>query len=161
MRKSVEWVINKYQKNLLVAAYSILKNKENAKDVVQDSFIKYYTLNKDYVDEEHIRAWLLRVTINRAKDVKKSFWHRFKTDDSISEKSNVTYVHNEEYGGLIDAVMELPEKYRVVIHLYYYEDLKIKEISSILRITETNVKVRLTRGREMLRIKLGEDWQND
>ena len=44
MRKSVEWVINKYQKNLLVAAYSILKNKENAKDVVQDSFIKYYTL---------------------------------------------------------------------------------------------------------------------
>lgn len=48
MRKSVEWVINKYQKNLLVAAYSILKNKENAKDVVQDSFIKYYTLNKDY-----------------------------------------------------------------------------------------------------------------
>lgn len=161
MRKSVEWAINKYQKNLLAAAYSILKNKENAKDVVQDSFIKYYTLNKDYVDEEHIRAWLLRVTINRAKDVKKSFWNRFKSDDSFSVRSNVTYVHNEEYSNLIDAVMELPEKYRVVIHLYYYEDLKIKEISSILRITETNVKVRLTRGREMLRIKLREDWQND
>ncbi len=62
---------------------------------------------------------------------------------------------------LFETVMKLPEKYRIVIHLFYYEDYTIHEIADILRITESNVKVRLSRGRGMLKEKLQEEWKDD
>ena len=64
--------------NLFVTAFQVCKNVEDAKDVVQDTFIAYYTSDLQYNDEQHIRAWLFRITVNKAKDVKKSFWHRNK-----------------------------------------------------------------------------------
>jgi DNA-directed RNA polymerase specialized sigma24 family protein len=78
MRLPVEWLIEEYQMNLFVTAFQVCKNVEDAKDVVQDTFIAYYTSDLQYNDEQHIRAWLFRITVNKAKDVKKSFWHRNK-----------------------------------------------------------------------------------
>jgi RNA polymerase sigma-70 factor (ECF subfamily) len=68
MRESVEWLVNKYQTNLFVTAFNICKNAEDAKDVVQDTFIAYHTSNQQFKDEQHIRAWLFRVAINKSKD---------------------------------------------------------------------------------------------
>ena len=62
---------------------------------------------------------------------------------------------------LFSEVMKLPEKYRIVIHLFYYEDYTIREIAKIMNVTESNVKVRLTRGRRLLRNVLKEEWEND
>ena len=73
MRLPVEWLIEGYQMNLFVTAFQVCKNVEDAKDVVQDTFIAYYTSDLQYNDEQHIRAWLFRITVNKAKDVKKSF----------------------------------------------------------------------------------------
>lgn len=68
---------------------------------------------------------------------------------------------SEESSELFEAVMDLPEKYRIVIHLFYYEDYSVNEIASILKLTQSNVKVRLSRGRLLLRNKLKEDWEYD
>ncbi len=149
MRQSLEELIECYQKSLYAAAFHICKNAEDANDVVQDTFVQYYTTKKQFHDEEHLKAWLLRVAINRAKDISRSFWRKNKIalDDYINE---IPFESREEYE-LFETVMKLPEKYRNVIHLYYYEDLSIKEIAGILRITEGNVKMRLSRGRSFLR----------
>lgn len=164
MRKPIEELINEYQKNIYVAAYSICGNAEDARDVVQDTFIRYYTSKKEFNDEQHLKAWLLRVAVNRAKDINRSFWHKIYTleNSEYDEYSCKTPVlENEEDSDLFDAVMALPYKYRVVIHLFYYEDMNISEIAGVLRISEANVKVRLTRGRKMLKDKLKEEWQDD
>ena len=62
---------------------------------------------------------------------------------------------------MFETVLSLPEKYRIVIHLYYYEDYSIREIAGVLKISESNVKVRLSRGRRLLRKTLKEDWEDD
>ncbi len=68
---------------------------------------------------------------------------------------------SEESGELFEAVLALPEKYRIVIHLFYYEEYAIREIAKVLRLSESNVKVRLSRGRSMLKDALKEAWEDD
>lgn len=99
--------------------------------------------------------------MNRAKDMNRSFWRRNTCGEYSEELENTPVFENEEESDLFDAVMELPEKYRIVIHLFYYEDMEIKEISKVLGISESNVKVRLSRGRKMLKDRLKEEWLDD
>ena len=148
MRQSLEELIEAYQKSLYAAAFNICRNTDDANDVVQDTFIQYYTTKKQFQDEEHLKAWLLRVAINRAKDISRSFWKKNRL--SIEDYADAVPFESREETGLFEAVMRLPEKYREVIHLYYYEDLSIKETARILRITEGSVKMRCSRGRSFL-----------
>ena len=149
MRQSLEELIEAYQKSLYAAAFNICRNTDDANDVVQDTFIQYYTTKKQFQDEEHLKAWLLRVAINRAKDISRSFWKKNRL--SIEDYADAVPFESREETGLFEAVMRLPEKYREVMHLHYYEDLSIKETARILRITEGSVKMRLSRGRSFLR----------
>ena len=159
MRKSLEWLINEYQVNMFVTAFNICKNVEDAKDVVQDTFIAYHTSNQQFKDEQHIRAWLFRVTVNKAKDAIKSFWHRNKM--SLEDYLETLPFESKEDSGLFEAVLNLPKKYRIVIHLFYYEEYNIREISQILHISESNTKTRLSRGRKLLKYVLMEEWEYD
>lgn len=159
MRESLEWLVNEYQTNLFVTAFNICKNVEDAKDVVQDTFIAYLTSNQQFNDEQHIRAWLFRVTINKAKDAIKSFWHRNKMP--LDDYLQTLPFESIEDSDLFEAVLKLPYKYRIVIHLYYYEDYNIREISQILHISESNTKTRLSRGRKLLKDVLMEEWEYD
>ena len=149
MRQSLEELIEAYQKSLYAAAFNICRNTDDANDVVQDTFIQYYTTKKQFQDEEHLKAWLLRVAVNRAKDITRSFWRRNKI--SIEEYAEEIPFENQEDRELFEAVMKLPEKYRDVIHLYYYEELSVKEIAGILGASQGSVKMRLSRGRSFLR----------
>jgi RNA polymerase sigma-70 factor (ECF subfamily) len=159
MRLPVQDLMNMYKNNVYAAAFSICKNASDAEDVVQDTFLQYYMTHKNFDNEQHIRAWLLRVAINKAKNIQSSFWHRngMPLDDFIETLSFETPETKE----LFEEVMKLPEKYRVVVHLFYYEDYSIKEIAKILRTTESNIKVRLSRGRVKLKDALKEDWEDE
>ncbi len=159
MRLPVQELMERYRNNLFVAAFQICKNREDAEDVVQDTFLQYHTDRKEYESEEHIRAWLLRVAINKAKNVNLTFWRRNKQplEDYIEDLTFET----KEASNLFEAVLALPEKYRVVIHLFYYEDYSVKEIAGVLKTSESNVKVRLSRGRGMLKEALKEEWEDD
>lgn len=159
MNNTIEGLMKEYQTNLFVTAFNICKNAEDAKDVVQDTFIAYMTSNQKFNDEGHIRAWLFRVAINKAKDFNKSFWKRNRMP--LEDYMETLPFETKEDSSLFEAVLNLPEKYRVVIHLFYYEDMSIKEISGVMRISESNVKVRLSRGRKLLKNVLMEEWEDD
>lgn len=159
MRQPVKELFEKYQNNLYAAAFNICKNAEDANDVVQDTFIQYYSIKKEFDDEQHIRAWLIRVAINKAKNMNRTFWRRNKVP--LEDYMETLTFETPESEELFETVMKLPEKYRIVIHLFYYEDYTVHEIAQILKITESNVKVRLSRGRGLLKEKLREEWEDD
>lgn len=159
MRQKLQELVTLYQDNLFAVAFNICKNAQDAEDVVQDTFIRYYTLKKEFDSRQHIRAWLIRVTINRAKNVNRTFWRRNKL--SLEDYMETLSFETKESENLFETVMKLPEKYRIVIHLFYYEDYSVNEIADILKISESNVKVRLSRGRRLLRDALKEEWKDD
>lgn len=159
MRLSADEAFRRYGDRVFSAAFSVCQNREDADDVVQDTFIKYYTRNEDYIDDSHLKAWLLRVAINRAKDITGAFWRRNRV--SWEEYMEQLEFVQPEDKSLFQAVMELPEKYRLVIHLFYYEEYSIAEIAALLRSTQGTIKARLSRGRTLLKSMLTEDGNHD
>ncbi len=159
MRIATEILIEKYRDNLFAAAFHICKNQADAEDVLQDTFLLYHLSEKEFKNEQHIRAWLFRVVINKSKDVVRSFWRRNRI--SLEDYMQTLTFGTPESRDLFSTVMDLPEKYRIVIHLFYYEDYSIREIAEIMNLSENNVKVRLSRGRKLLKEKLKEGWNDD
>lgn len=159
MRIETQVLMEKYKDNLFAVAFHMCKNAADADDVVQDTFIQYHMMKKQFEDEQHIRAWLIRVAINKAKNISHSLWRRASVP--LEEYMETLTFETPEAENLFEEVMKLPEKYRVVIHLFYYEDYTIREMARILKITESNVKVRLNRGRKLLGSILQEEWDDD
>lgn len=148
-----------YKDNLFAIAFNICKNAADADDVVQDTFIKYHCGNKEFADKEHIKAWLIRVAINKSINVTRSFWRRRMVP--LDEYAQTLEFPTEEAGNLFEEVMKLPKKYRIALHLRYFEDYPVKQVAEILDISESNAKVRLARGRKMLEKSLKEEWENE
>lgn len=160
MRIKTDILVEKYKNPLYAAAFSVCKNVSDAEDAVQETFIRYHSTNKEFENEEHIRAWLLRVAINQAKNISRALRRRVLVP--LEDYIESLPFPSPEDRGLFETVMALPEKYRIVLHLFYYEDYPVKEIASILSLSESNVKVRLSRARAMLREILKEGWsEND
>ena len=151
-------VIKCYQDVVYRVAFTYCKNAYNAEDVTQEVFLRYLKSKKEFADEEHLKAWLIRVAINVSKNFLRSAW--FKTTVSISEHENLC-AEEQTQPEIYHAVLSLPEKYRSVVLLYYYEDYTVREIAEILRRTETALQTQLQRARNMLKEKLKEDWQDE
>ena len=131
---------------------------QDAEDAVQEVFLRLYTEGKTFDGPEHLRRWLLRVTVNVCKDALKSPWRKRRVSmESIPEP----VFEEPEQRELYREVLALPEKYRTVLGLYYYEELSTKEIAALLNIRQTAVTTRLARGRERLKKRLKEAWQDD
>ncbi len=148
----IEKAVKTYSKSMLNTAYSLLGNKSDAEDAVQDAFIKLIEKKPHFKDEYHEKAWLLRVTINIAKNMRRSCYAK-----NISLEEDIPY--EQRKSDVLQCVMSLEEKYRTVIHLYYYEGYSIKEISSILNLPQATVGTRLSRGRKLLKIMLKGDFE--
>lgn len=159
MRQSLHELAALYQDSLFAAAFNICRNAQDAEDVIQDTFVQYYTTKKEFENEQHIRAWLIRVAINKAKNVSRTFWRCNRV--SIADYMETQAFESPESEDLFETVMQLPEKYRIVIHLYYYEDYSVSEIAKILKLSQSNVKTRLMRGRAMLKELLKGAWDDD
>jgi RNA polymerase sigma-70 factor (ECF subfamily) len=129
-------------------ALAQMKSKHDAEDVLQDVFIRYISKPRVFESEEHRKAWLIRVTINRSKSLL-SAW--FRKNEPLDE--NIVF-ETAEQSDLFEYLTLLPQKYRSVIHLFYSEDLSVKEISEILNAKESTVRAWLTRARSILRKKL-------
>ena len=140
-------------------AFSVCQNPADADDIVQNTFLKYHAHNLDFVSEIHLKAWLIRVAVNQAKDLVKSFWHKNKV--TWEEYMDELPFEEPSDSRLFEAVMRLPRKYRIVIHLFYYEDYSVSEIADILNCREGTVKSQLNRGRKLLKSMLLEEWNDD
>lgn len=154
---SAEELLAKYSEMVYRLAYARTGNVHDAQDITQEVFLKYVKADKKFHDEEHRKAWLLTVAANTGNSFITSAWFRHRADFEEAESDDYYTPGIPEHSSVYDAVMELPEKYRVVIHLFYYDEMSVKEISTILKTTEANVKSRLFRAREMLKKKLGEE----
>ena len=152
---SISELIEKYTDMVYRIAFSRTQNVYDAQDITQDVFLKYikYTqAGNVFREEEHRKAWLLKVAVNTGNTFVTTAWFRHRA--SLEEVGEVATETKEDRSEVFDAVMDIPEKYRVVVHLFYYEELSIKQICSILNMSETAVKSRLHRARELLREKL-------
>lgn len=148
----IQSAISKYSKTCVKVAFSYLKNISEAEDITQDVFLALLQSNKDFDHDEHLKAWLIRVTINKCKNYLKSAW--FRNRNELPE--NLSYMEEGE-SEILQAVLSLGKKYRIPIHLYYYEGYSIKEISEILEEPMATVGTRLSRGRSKLKKLIGGD----
>ncbi|WIV12919.1 sigma-70 family RNA polymerase sigma factor [Proteiniborus sp. MB09-C3] len=130
-----------------------LRNTEETEDIVQDVFLKLLGKERNFKSEENRKAWLIQVTKNACRDINKSFWKSRRVD--IKSLPELT---NEEKGPDLYYVLEklllLPDKYKIVLYLFYYEDYYVKDISKILNIKESTIQTQLSRGRKLLKKKL-------
>lgn len=141
----LEQTIEKYSNMVYRLAMARTRNIETSEDVYQEVFLRLARKMPEFESEEHKKAWLIRVTINCSKSILNSSFikHRADLDENLSfetpERHDIYY-----------AVLNLPIKYRTVIHLYYYENYSIKEISKILKLNENTIKTRVSRARQKL-----------
>lgn len=151
---SLEEAIARYSTDIFRMAYARTNNMSDAEDITQDVYVKYMLSGRKFQNEEHVKAWLLRVAINSSKNLLKSAWHRKKTP---LEEADAIYTELQNESEVYYAVMQLPQKYRTVIHLYYYEGYSVREIGKIMSAKESTVKSWLHRARSRLEEVLKEE----
>lgn len=142
-------IIEKYSNMVYRLAIARTKNKEDAEDVFQDVFLKLSKKLPEFQDEIHEKAWLIRVTINLTNNLFQSAHYK----RTVPLEEDLKF-EDEQMSNVYFQVLNLPMKYRTIIHLFYYEGFSIKEIASILHTNENTVKTRLSRAREQLKHKL-------
>lgn len=149
-----EELVDMYAGVIYRIAYSRLQNVPDAEDITQEVLLKYIKSNKSFNDEDHRRMWIIRVTVNAVNSLMSSSWRRRLVP--LEEADAVSYTEPEQYG-VREAMKRLPEKYRIPIHLYYFENMTINQIAAALNRKEGTVKSLLSRGRNKLRALLEEE----
>ena len=152
MQNSVE----KYSDMVLRIAYQNLKIQADSEDVVQNVFIKLIK-EPNFKDESHMKAWLIRVTINQCKDFNKMAWYR--RTEGLSDELMIPFTKEEQ--GVLEEVFKLSKNYRNVIYLYYFEGYSIREIAGILSKSENTISSQLSRARKVLKNILLEGGYSD
>jgi RNA polymerase sigma-70 factor (ECF subfamily) len=165
MKKTLEEAMKEHMLSVFRVAYAVLNDRHDSEDVAQDTFLAYYMTSEEFESEEHIRRWLLAVAVNKAKNLVKSAWKRknrpMEELENTEELGSAVAFSTQEDRNLLEAVAELPLKCRTVIHLFYYEDYKVKEIADMLNVSENTVKSQLHRGRKLLKARLREEWEDE
>jgi len=142
----IERIVDTYGNMLFRICLVILCNEKDAEDIVQETFITYFTKSPIFNDAEHEKAWLITVATNRSKNKRRYNFIRKHMDINDLQ----LFSTDDENYGLLDDLMRLPTKHKIVLVLHYVEGYKVDEIAKILTITPSAVKKRLQRGRELL-----------
>lgn len=153
----LENVISAYSNMVYRLAFSQTRNKSDADDIFQEVFFRYIRKKPQFKSEEHRKAWFIRVTVNCCRKMWASFWISKKLSLIIPSTESVIFEIKEETN-LHYELKKLPIKYRAVIHLFYYEDLSIEEISKALEQKPSTIRTQLTRARYKLKEILKEDY---
>ena len=170
--RELQQKIDAYADMLFRLSLIRLQNVQDAEDVVQEAFYQYVKHGTAFESPEHEKAWLLKVTLNACRKIRRSAWSRKRSDGDWQEvaqerqKTGQTGSEPEEDAlrkernrRLLKAVWDLPEKYRDVIHLFYYQELSVREIAGVTGRAESTVTSQLTRARELLRRSLKEEFE--
>lgn len=150
---TLEQVIRTYASMVYRLAYAHMRNHSDADDVFQDVFLKYAEKAPTFASEEHRRAWLIRVTINRCRSHYRSNWWKRIVPLTAAEGAAIPAPADPQ---LDEVLRKLPPHYRTLVHLYYYERLDTQTIASLCRMQPATVRSYLTRARQMLKTLLKE-----
>ena len=151
-----EEVLERYAATVFAAAYAMVKNKEDAEDIAQEVFISYVKAKPAFESAEHEKAWLLRVAINRCRDLTRAAHQK---DTELDE--NLPAPDAFEDGSVLDAVRALPENYRNAIYLHYYEGYTAAEIGRMMGAPSNTVLSWLRRARAQLHTMLKEEIEDE
>ncbi len=159
IEKEIERLIQDYGNDVLRIAYMYLKDRHLAEDAFQEVFIRVYHKWNTFRKESSEKTWIMKIAINVCKDMLKSYWHRnvsfyeFEDIYKISNSTNDVEIEMEKKS-LLESVLRLPDKYKDVILLYYYQGFSVQEIAQILDTTVGNVTSLLSRARKLLKESL-------
>ena len=144
---------DKYKNTVYSVIFNYLRNTYDTADVHQEVFIKLFKTETEFQSDEHLKAWLIRVAINLSKNFLRD--NIRMCGEELDE--NIPCSEENPDNELLAYVLKLPEKYRIPIHLFYYEDYSVKQIADILGIPQGTVKIHLKRGREKLKSVLKKE----
>lgn len=150
---SYEDIVDDYADLITRICILNLRNIDDTKDCFQNVLMKLFLKKDDFQDQQHLKRWLIRVSINECHNYQRLF---YKPQINIDD---VIIAGHQEQLTLLSEVLKLPKKKRNVMYLYYYEGYKCAEIASIMKMKENTVKSHLKRGREELRKKVGEFYE--
>ncbi len=153
--QEVNKAVEQYSDTVRRVCMLYLKNYADTEDIFQTVFLKYALSSAVFESEEHEKAWMIRVTINACKDLLRSFFR--KRTVSLDEVMELPAQAPKDHREVLEAVLSLPQKYRDVVYLHYFEDYTAPQISRILGKNVNTVYTLLTRSKQMLREKLGGD----
>lgn len=148
----MEEFVRKYESRVYRTAVAIMGNRADAEDIVQDAFIKVLEKRPEFESPEHEIAWLIRVTVNLCRSRLRSKWWK-KTEPLLDSYP----ARSESEQQLMETILSLPAKYRIVLHLFYYEGYSTREIAVITEQKESTVRSLLTRARQKLGALLKEE----
>ena len=152
----IKEIIDNYSDMVYKVALTRCGTVENAEDVFQNVFMKLSEKMPKFKSEEHKKAWLIRVTINFSKNMNTSAWNK----RVVTLDENIEFETKEE-SDVYSVVCELPQNYRTVIYLFYYEDYKVEEIAKLMSTTSGTIKTWLYRARDILKTKLEGGFENE
>ncbi|MDR0220728.1 MAG: sigma-70 family RNA polymerase sigma factor [Lachnospiraceae bacterium] len=155
MKAEAGRAVEKYADTVRRICFIHLKNPADVEDVFQDVFLKYLLHGGTFENDDHERAWLIRVAINSCKDLLKSFFQRKVVP--LEEAGEPSYIADENRG-VLEAVLKLPDKYKDVIYLFYYEGYTAVEIAKILGKNENTIYTWLSRAKANLKEALGGEY---
>ena len=153
-------LVEAYQKPLLDMCYIYLRDRELAEDAVQETFLKAYKAMSAFRGESSEKTWLTRIAVNTCRDMRRSAWfrhvHRGITPEELPIPSGDGY--DQSAIDVANAIMRLPDAYREVILLHYFQEMKLSEISSITGMTASMVSRRIKKAHEALHALLGKEY---
>lgn len=154
----VNRAVDRYADTVRRICFLHLKNYHDTEDIFQTVFLKYLLYDGEFENEEHEKAWIIRVAINACKDFLKSFYRRNIVP--LEAAQNIASNSGTEKSEVLEAVLSLPKKYKDTVYLFYYEGYNAAEISEIIKKKENTVYTLLSRARKLLKEKLGgEDFE--
>lgn len=158
---NINTLVSEYGDSLLRMCFLYLKDIQLAEDAVQDTFLKVYKNYPHFKGDSEVKTWIMRIAINVCKNYRRSlWWRRVDVVVSLNQIPADTSLEARQDDTLVVEIMRLSPKYKEVILLFYYQDMKIREISHVLNIPEATVSTRLKRAREQLGKKL-KGWYFD
>lgn len=157
--ETFQQAVRTYSDTVYRIALHALKNREDAEDVMQTVLLKLFEYPKEFASEEHMKHWLLRVSVNESRKLLRSFWRR--TSVPLEEWRDGPAPENGEKADLLRAVMGLETKYRLTVYLYYFEGCTVAETAAALRANPSTVQTWLLRARARLRKELSEETEKE
>lgn len=143
---------DKHSKVIYGICLMYTKCKEDAEEAVADAFVRLMENKPEFENDSHERAWLIRTSVNICKDMFKSSWRK----NVIHDEDVLRYMTTNEERSILEDVLALPPKYRIIIYMHYYQGYTANEIADILKISQSAVLARLSRGRKKLKVILNE-----
>lgn len=156
--KEIAEIYSRHVKTIYRVCFTYMKNSADTEDIVQETFVKLIKSGGVFENEEHEKAWLIRTATNLCKDNLRHWWRK---RENLEDYENTQGTDNFQVDNTLEAVMSLPDKYKTVVYLYYYDGYNSVEISSILSKPQSTIRNYLHEARNILRTKLGSDFNEE